>query len=130
MIGTIRSALLAAALATSAPALAVQGDPALAAEVAAAAAQVRAQLPMRADDVTTAVDIRADGTELVYEMVVDDSVARDEFVASQSAAQAANQTNLCTDPAIAAFIRRGGSMRHIYTNSAGDRFETRIARCP
>lgn len=121
--------LLAAASLAAAPA-AAQRDPGLAAEVEAAAATLRRQLPMRVDELTTATGIRADGAEFVYEMRVDDSISREQFRSLRDAVQTANQTNLCGQEPVAAFIRRGGSMRHIYTNAAGDRFETRIVACP
>jgi hypothetical protein len=125
-----RALVLAAALASAAPGAAAQSDPGLAAEVEAAAVQLRAQLPMQVDDLTTAVGIRADGAEFVYDMVVNDTVPREAFRSMRDAVQTANQTNLCAQESIATFIRRGGSMRHIYTNAAGDRFETRVTRCP
>ncbi|HST37113.1 MAG TPA: hypothetical protein VLK25_10855 [Allosphingosinicella sp.] len=100
------------------------------AEVEAAAAQLGRQLPMRVDDVTTAVGIRAEGTAFVYEMVVDDSITREQFRSVKDAVEAANRSNLCAQEEVATFIRRGGSMRHIYRNQAGDRFETRLTSCP
>lgn len=125
-------ALAASALAWAGGAFAQPGSPGRVtpAEVSAAAASLRSQLPMRVDEVTTAVGIRADGAEFVYEMRVDDSVSRERFLGLRDVVETLNQTRLCAEEAVASFIRRGGSMRHIYTNSAGDRFETRIARCP
>ena len=92
--------------------------------------QLQAQLPSRVDDVTTAVGVRADGTAFVYDMLVSDAVPAEAFRSARDAAQAANQTNLCAQELIATFVRRGGSMRHVYRNSAGDRFETRLTSCP
>ena len=36
---------------------------------------------------------------------------------------------MCGNPNVATFIRRGGSMNHRYTDTAGNRFETRVVSC-
>lgn len=131
MRAAARAACAALALALSAPAPAAQAGPSdLAAEVAEAARQLSAQLPMRADEITTAVGIRADGTEFVYEMQVNQALPADRVEQIKQSIQALNQTRMCEDSEVAPFIRRGGSMRHIYTDQAGHRFETRVSRCP
>jgi len=123
--------MLVAALAlVGAPALSQPqrgGD--LAAEAAAAAEALQDQLPMRADDVTTAISVRAIGTEFVYDMQLSEVVPVDRLEERQQLIQGRNEIRMCEGEA-GAFIRRGGSMRHIYTDRGGHVFETRVARCP
>lgn len=130
MIVASRALLAAVALALSAPAPAMQAGAGLAAEVAEAARQLSARLPMRADEITTAFAIRAEGTEFVYDMRVDRPLPDERIDEIRQAIQNLNQTRMCENADIAPFIRRGGSMRHVYTDTAGHRFETRIVRCP
>jgi hypothetical protein len=119
-------------------ALALAGAPAfaqpqrggdLAAEAAAAAEELQDQLPLRADDVTTAVSVRAVGTEFVYDMQLSEVVPADRLEERQALIQGRNEVRMCEGEA-GAFIRRGGSMRHVYTDPRGHVFETRVARCP
>jgi hypothetical protein len=122
-------ALAALALA-GAPALSQPQDrDDLAAQAAAAAEAMQDQLPMRADEVTTAVAIRAVGTEFVYDMQLSEVVPADRLEERQALIQGRNEVRMCEGDA-GAFIRRGGSMRHIYTDPQGHVFETRVARCP
>lgn len=125
--------------ATGSPSLSAPGDtgakpatgsnPALEAEMQQAAAQIRGQLPIRADQITTVTGIRAEGTEFVYDMAISQEIPTAQVDMVSRAAQVANQGNLCGNPQTSTFIRRGGSMRHIYTDTAGHRFETRVASC-
>ena len=107
--------------------LAQSGD--LAAEAAAAAAAMRATLPIQADSVTTAVAIRAIGTEFVDDMRLSEIVPPEQLEARQREIQERNQARMCQGQA-GDYIRRGGSMRHVYTDPVGHTFETRVARCP
>jgi hypothetical protein len=120
-----------AALALFGAASALRAQPAEDLETMAeqAAAALREKLPMQADEVTTAVDVRADGAEFVYDMRLAESLSPDQLEARQRQIQQRNQINLCNGEA-GAFIRRGGAMRHVYTDQDGNQFETRVARCP
>ena len=129
----LRAVALAGAIAGSlwsGQALQAQGQPPLPDEMAAAARQLRAQLPKQVDDVTTWTGIDSRGTEFVYEMAVSIAVPSAQLATVGRAIQEANQTRLCADPSSGALIRRGASMRHYYTDQAGNRFETLVASCP
>lgn len=117
------------ALAGAAQPLAAQTRAELAASAEQAAAALRDKLPMEVDAVTTAVDVRADGTEFVYDMRLNETLSPAQLEERQRIVQQRNQLNMCNGEA-GAFIRRGGSMRHIYTDREGNQFETRVARCP
>jgi len=124
------AAIAASAFLLSAAGAAAPDAPPDLAEVAAAARQLSARLPMRADDITTAVAIRADGAEFVYEMAVSQALPADRIEQIRRSIQDLNQSRMCENAEVAPFIRRGGSMRHIYVDQAGHRFETRVSRCP
>jgi len=127
----IRALAAAAAFALAASGAAAQDGPsALAAEVAEAARQLSARLPMQADEITTAVGIRADGAEFVYDMQISQALPADRIEQIRQSAQSLNQSRMCDNAEVAPFIRRGGSMRHIYVDTAGHRFETRVSHCP
>lgn len=104
-------------------------DPALEAEMTAAAAQLSGQLPMQVDPITRVVGVRAEGTEFVYDLAVSQAIPAAQVELMRTTLQRTNQTNICANPAVATFIRRGGSMNHRYTDSAGNRFETRVVSC-
>jgi hypothetical protein len=124
--------LLAAslALAGAAAPLLAQPQPAdLEAAAEQAAAALRDKLPMQVDAVTTAVGVRADGAQFVYDMRLEEILSPSQLEERQRVVQQRNQANMCNGEA-GAFIRRGGSMRHVYTDREGNQFETRVARCP
>jgi hypothetical protein len=116
-------------LAASDQALA-QADPALAQEVAAAIPGLRAEIPKQVDEITTLTGVRGDGPRFVYDMRLSVTIASDRLAAVRETAQRLNQTRLCAQAPIVDFVRRGGSMRHIYTDAAGTRFETLVTACP
>jgi len=121
---------LAVALALLGASAPLPAQPAgLAAETDAAARQLQERLPIRADDVTTVVGVRADGAEFVYDMRLSEVVPLDRLEARQQLVQGRNEVRMCEGEA-GAFIRRGGAMRHVYTDPEGHTFETRVARCP
>ena len=107
-----------------------QGDAGLAQEVAQSIPGLRAGLPKQVDEITTWTGIRAEGSRFVYEMRLSTVVEDARLPALRDAAQRLNQTRLCAEQPIALFLRRGGSMRHIYTDPAGNRFETLVTACP
>lgn len=111
------------------PAKPSTSDPALEAEMTAAAAQLSGQLPMQVDPITRVVAVRAEGTEFVYDLQVTQAIPTAQVELMRGTLQRTNQTNICANPAVATFIRRGGSMNHRYTDSAGNRFETRVVSC-
>ena len=104
-------------------------NPVLASQMSAAAAQLQSTLPMTVDNVTTLTAVRAEGTQFVYEMAVSRDLAPSEIANARQLIQANNQTNLCRDPNTSRLINMGGSMRHIYTDPNGDRFETLVSSC-
>jgi hypothetical protein len=124
------STILAALALLGAPSL-LRAQPAEDLETMAeqAAAALRDKLPIQADEVTTAVDVRADGTEFVYDMRLNEVLTAAQLEERQRLIQRRNQINMCNGEA-GDFIRRGGSMRHVYTDAEGNQFETRVARCP
>ena len=124
-----RTMILALALAGASAPLAAQQAMSLEEEAAIAAESLRQKLPMRVDDITTVVGIRADGAEFVYDMRVSEVFEGDHLENARATMQASNQSTMCRGEA-GTFIRRGGSMRHIYTDPNGNQFETRVARCP
>ena len=107
-----------------------QRQPTLAEETAQAAADLRAKLPQQVDEVTTAVNITAVGTRFVYEMAINTPIPRDRIDAVRAMIQQHNQSTMCANADAGAFIRRGGSMRHVYTAPGGARFETLVVACP
>lgn len=104
-------------------------NPLLASQMSAAAAQLQSTLPMTVDNVTTLTAVRAEGTQFVYEMRVSRDLAPAEIENARQLIQAQNQTNLCRDSNTSRLIDMGGSMRHIYTDPTGDRFETLVSTC-
>ena len=122
-------AAVGALLGLASPAFA-QADAALAAEVAEAIPGLRVDLPKQVDEITTWTGIRAEGTRFVYEMRLSTTVEPTQLAATRAAAQRLNQDRLCAQQTITTFIRRGGSMRHIYTDPAGQSFETLVTACP
>jgi len=104
-------------------------NPALAAQMTAAAAQLQSTLPMTVDNVTTLTGVRAEGTQFVYEMRITRDLSPAEVESARQVIQTQNQTNLCRDPNTSRLINMGGSMRHIYTDPNGDRFETLVGAC-
>jgi hypothetical protein len=111
------------------PAGGATDNPLLASQMTAAAAQLQSTLPMTVDNVTTLTAVRADGTQFVYEMQISRDLAPGEIENARQLIQAQNQTNLCRDPNTSRLINMGGSMRHIYTDPNGDRFETLVGAC-
>ena len=95
----------------------------------AAAAQISASLPIQVDPITRVVAVRAEGTEFVYDLQITQAVPAAQIETVRATMQQTNQTNMCGNPAVATFIRRGGSMNHRYTDTAGNRFETRVVSC-
>lgn len=119
-----------AALPGGTPAKPATADPALEAEMTAAATQLSATLPIQVDQITRVTAVRAEGTEFVYELQVTQAIPAAQAEQMRTILQRTNQTNICANPAVATFIRRGGSMNHRYTDTAGTRFETRVISCP
>ena len=111
------------------PAKPAGGDAALAAEMQAAAAQLSGSLPIQVDQITRVVAIRAEGTEFVYDLTVSQALPPAQLDAARNIMQSTNQRNMCANPQVATFIRRGGSMNHRYVDSGGNRFETRVVSC-
>lgn len=107
----------------------VTANPALEAEMTAAAAQLSGTLPIQVDSITRVVAVRAEGTEFVYDLQVSQAIPAAQAEQMRTILQRTNQTNICANPAVAAFVRRGGSMNHRYTDTAGTRFETRVVSC-
>jgi hypothetical protein len=105
-------------------------DPALEAEMTAAAAQISGQLPIQVDAITRVVAVRAEGSEFVYDLQVTRAVPAAQVAQMREVLQRTNQTNICNNQSVATFIARGGSMNHRYTDAAGNRFETRVVSCP
>lgn len=112
------------------PAKPSTSNPALAAEMSTAASQLSGSLPMQVDPITRVVAVRAEGTEFVYDLQVSQAVPAAQVETIRETLQRNNQTNICANPSVSAFIRRGGSMNHRYTDTAGNHFETRIVSCP
>lgn len=104
-------------------------NPLLASQMSAAAAQLQSTLPMTVDNVTTLTAVRAEGTQFIYEMRVSRDLAPGEIENARQLIQTQNQTNLCRDSNTSRLIDMGGSMRHIYTDPNGDRFETLVSAC-
>lgn len=113
---------------TAAPA--TPSDPVLASQIATAATELNARTPMTVDQITTLTGVRAEGTEIVYEMSVSQDIPTAQMEAIRQTAQTANQGNLCRDPNAGRLIRMGASMHHYYTDPSGDRFETHVTSCP
>ncbi len=99
----------------------------LAAEMSLAVEQMRPQLPIVVDNMTTLTGVRAEGTEFVYEMTLTQQLPVGAEQARQ-AMQTSNQRNICSNPQTSALINRGASMRHVY-NGGGASFETRVTSC-
>jgi len=114
---------------SGAPAKPTTSDPALAAEMQMAAQQIGSSLPRQVDPITTVVSVRAEGTEFVYDLTVSQAVPPAQIEMMRTNLQRINQANLCANPQVAQFIRRGGSMNHRYTDTANNRFETRVVSC-
>ena len=115
---------------TPAPAPApTAANPALAAQMTQAAQQISSQLPIRADAMTSVTGIRAEGTEFVYQMSIEQALPM-SVEAAQARMQTNNQSNLCNDPRTSQLIRMGGSMRHEYRSTDGKTFQTRVTSCP
>jgi len=112
-------------VATAAPA-----DPALAGQIATAAAELNQRTPMTVDQITTLTGVRSQGTEIVYEMAISQDIPSAQMETIRQTAQAGNQANLCRDPNAGRLIRMGASMSHYYTDPSGDRFETHVTACP
>ena len=112
------------------PALHAQPQPALAEELATAVTELRATLPQRIDEITTTTGVEVRGTELIYQMSLSVEVPQAQRATVRRGLQDLNQSRLCAIPSVNALMQRGGSMRHIYTDRAGYRFETRVVACP
>lgn len=104
-------------------------NPALAAQMTLAADQIRAQLPIRIDQITQVVGIRAEGTEFVYDVMISQPIPGGNIEQARATIQGMNQTSLCNNPDTRRLITMGGSLNHRYTDSAGNRFETRVVSC-
>jgi hypothetical protein len=128
----LRPILAALALACSGAAAGQAGDPGpvTPAELESALPSVRAELPMRIDEITQVVGIRAEGTEFVYDVAISEAVPTDMIEEVRRDFQAQSQAMLCENADVANFLRRGGTMRHRYSDTTGFRFETRVTRCP
>ena len=111
------------------PAKPATSDPALEAEIQAGVAQARSTLPIRIDQVTQVVDIRADGTELVYDVSISQPIPGGSIATAQATFQRMNQAALCANPQLRTLIARGGSLNHRYSDTGGNRFETRVVSC-
>ena len=100
------------------------------AEVASIATVLGRDLPVALDPVTTVVGVRAEGTQIVANVQVSQPLAmarRDAYVA---AIQRLGTQMLCGEArAFAGFVRRGGSMRLVYTDVAGNVLEATVATC-
>ncbi|HST37114.1 MAG TPA: hypothetical protein VLK25_10860 [Allosphingosinicella sp.] len=114
---------------SGAPGKPATSDPALAAEMSTAAAQISTSLPIQVDQITRVVAVRAEGTEFVYDLTISQAVPPAQIETIRETMQRTNQANMCGNPNVATFIRRGGSMNHRYVDSAGNRFETRVVSC-
>lgn len=95
-----------------------------------AAAQLSTSLPIRVDEMTNVIGIRAEGTEFVYDLEITEAIPPEQIEMVRVGMQNQNQTNMCANPSVRTFIGRGGSMNHRYVETAGKRFQTRVVRCP
>lgn len=104
--------------------------PDLAAEIASAVRTMRIGLPRTVDSITTMTGIRAEGTNVFYEMSINRDLSRAEIAALRPNLQTMMREQLCADPESSRLIRQGATMIHEYTDPSGDRFTLIVPNCP
>lgn len=98
--------------------------------VAALVEQARPQTPLRLDAERVWTGVRADGADIVYEVAIERDLGADELPALRRVQAAADPIAMCADATVAYLIGLGARLRLIYTDAAGDRFETLVDNCP
>jgi len=126
------ASLALAALGWAAPALSqpASAPRSPASDIAAMARGAQARLPHRLSDEATVVAVRAEGAEFVSEISV--SVTFDSVERLRTLFQGVDQRRACDTGANfeRIVLQLGGTLRNIYTDPAGRRFETRVSACP
>jgi hypothetical protein len=101
----------------------------LTAAMAIAAAQLNQSTPIRVDPETTVTHVRAEGTNIIYEVMISRDIPTAQIETMRQTMQSLNQATLCRQPQTAQMIGMGASMTHEFTDASGDRFQTRLSSC-
>lgn len=98
--------------------------------VSALVEQARPQTPLRLDSERVWTGVRADGVEIIYDVTIERDLGADELPALRRVQAASDPIAMCADATIAYLIGLGARLRLVYTDAAGDRFETLVGNCP
>lgn len=98
-------------------------------QIAAGVAQVRSQLPIRVDEITTMTAISAAGTQVLYDMRLDIDIEATDLAAASAEQQAYADRAACEERDTRRLIEAGAALTYRYTDRNGDQFQTRIESC-
>ena len=106
------------------------GDTPLAANLRAAAKQIRAQAPIKVDPITSLIGAGAIGDTIIYTMSLSVDIPTSQIAATQARLQALDTNRICGEAETRKLIDAGGKMRWIYTDTSGDQLQANVAKCP
>ncbi|HEY0011380.1 MAG TPA: hypothetical protein VGB79_00845 [Allosphingosinicella sp.] len=98
--------------------------------IAAAAAELRPQLPQRVDETTTMTGVSAEGRRLTYEATVAIDVPADELADAEAALTREQTTLLCGNAETRRAIEAGARFAYRMRDASGDLLRTEVFLCP
>lgn len=92
--------------------------------------ELRGQLPIKVDQITTLVGIAHFGKQIQYMMTIDGELDPSLIPDVRAEQTEINRTNVCRQhPDVPKLFEHGVTMTWQYTDSAGEKFEVSIDRC-
>jgi hypothetical protein len=94
-----------------------------------AARQMRPQLPMQVDQITTLVGVITAGNRIMYTMTLSEDIPSREIAEATRNIQSHNVERVCGSQQTRRLIEAGGEMAYQYTDASGDAFATEVTSC-
>jgi hypothetical protein len=102
----------------------------VAAEIQAGVSQIRAQLPMRVDEITRMTEVSGSGNRLIYTYAVSEDLTPEELAAARAELPALRQRELCVDQGARRLIEAGAVFVYHYVDTARDAIDAEVRSCP
>jgi hypothetical protein len=98
--------------------------------VSAAAEEIRPQLPVQVDDVTTFTAVEADGARLILTGTIARDLPSTSLLEAENELQRTQTAQSCMNPQARRAIAAGARIEYRYTDASGDRLRSEVLVCP
>lgn len=92
--------------------------------------QLKSQVPVQVDEITTLRDAMATSNEIIYLMEVSQDFSTTDLVVVKAQLQTQNQKNVCDNAGTRQLVAAGGKMTWRYLDAGGDTFSVTVDTCP